>query len=1161
MPSASPSSKTKANRPRQKPGRWWRRLAILCVLLAIGAWLINGIIFRKVVHSQVTKVLRDLYLTGSFEVEGTLLSGVQINDAQLTGTRNVREISLREAVVDYRLMPLIKGDWGEGITMIHADQLSIHFDSAMDFPVDEEIEDRKNERKAEKEAKGKPSTLWKNLDALLSQNLAITGLNLDLDNGDKDLLAVEQLSLNLKSGNGKLLVDQITYPNGETSRDLAADISTEGEPVITIRQLWLAEQLSIQSLAVSAPPSPELPPTISGDFDLFGAHIAASQKTETLWKAEMESGSIDIAAVVEWLGQEIPISGIVDGVEVTMNTESALPIRGSVTAKELTYDSYATDSISANFAYADSRESIEPSKRNQLILQPVFVTRGDNTVSVSGEIDLATKDIAAKVTVEAGDLTQLPTIGEIGEISGAVSGTGTFSLTGGKPGISSAHLTATDLGYRGAQISTAKLNAEIDDLSAVTVKLDSSIDEENSLHVEGSYQLKAKSYDAKANLDLKNLSGLHQILAALEAKQRPEGHLALEWSGSGDIETKTHSGAAKVSDLKVKLDAADPVSGTFDLAYAPGEYRLSSLNLYSKELSISGGAQLAGERLDVTEMRLFNGELALARADVSLPLDLKKVKDLDSFLDQPGKVSVEVNSDKLKLADVMALAGQKAPVATTLDAKINIHGTLANPNGSGTLHALKIRSAKAADLAPADAHLNFNLGSGRLTLDGKLEHPEINPITIAGSTPLRFNNLDSLIDQNINLSFKLPKTELALAKKYVPDLTRAEGTVAAEIRVTGKPDSPILKGEVHANCPLLKFKAQKIPTLTDIIVAIRLDDQQVTVERCHGYLAGGKFNLSGKADFKTLTEPQLDLAVSARQILVHRDESISLRANSDLKVTGPLPSATLAGTVGITQSRFFREIEILPIGLPRSSPTPAAPSAPSFGSKREIGVTTKPLADWKLDVKVVTDDAFLVRSNLARADIEVDLHVGGTGAAPVPVGVVKLTKGRATLPFSELETTVGTLTFTEKTKFDPEINFRARSKVQDYEISLIAYGRLSDPKTIITSDPPLPETEAVSLLATGVKSSEFGNAEVIAGDAALLLIDKLRRKYGKGTPLERQPGSLRDVLSFKAGQIDPRTGKRAASASLEVTDNVFLLGNVDAEGDYRGLVKFIFRFK
>ena len=157
--------------------------------------------------------------------------------------------------------------------------------------------------------------------------------------------------------------------------------------------------------------------------------------------------------------------------------------------------------------------------------------------------------------------------------------------------------------------------------------------------------------------------------------------------------------------------------------------------------------------------------------------------------------------------------------------------------------------------------------------------------------------------------------------------------------------------------------------------------------------------------------------------------------------------------------------------------------------------------------------------------------------------------------------TTGNLRFSEKTKFDPEINLRASSRVQEYEVNLIVYGRVSAPKTIITSDPPLPESEAVSLLATGLKASDLDNSNAIAGDAVLLLIDKLRRKYGSGTPLERRPGDLQDMLSFKAGQIDPRTGNRAASATIEINENVSLLGNVDVDGNYRGLVKYIIRFK
>ena len=105
------------------------------------------------------------------------------------------------------------------------------------------------------------------------------------------------------------------------------------------------------------------------------------------------------------------------------------------------------------------------------------------------------------------------------------------------------------------------------------------------------------------------------------------------------------------------------------------------------------------------------------------------------------------------------------------------------------------------------------------------------------------------------------------------------------------------------------------------------------------------------------------------------------------------------------------------------------------------------------------------------------------------------------------------------------------------------------------------EHVALAVVLDDALGIELGDQQAVAGDLALLLIDRWRRKYGKGTPLERRPGGLADTLSFKAGQIDPRTGQRAASASIELTDQIHLLGNVDVHGDYRGLLRYVLRFK
>ncbi len=63
-------------------------------MIVISLPLINGPIFRKIVHWQVGKALHDLYLEGDFEVGGTLLGGLELHDVRLVGSRNLQSITL-----------------------------------------------------------------------------------------------------------------------------------------------------------------------------------------------------------------------------------------------------------------------------------------------------------------------------------------------------------------------------------------------------------------------------------------------------------------------------------------------------------------------------------------------------------------------------------------------------------------------------------------------------------------------------------------------------------------------------------------------------------------------------------------------------------------------------------------------------------------------------------------------------------------------------------------------------------------------------------------------------------------------------------------------------------------------------------------------------------
>ena len=52
-------------------------------------------------------------------------------------------------------------------------------------------------------------------------------------------------------------------------------------------------------------------------------------------------------------------------------------------------------------------------------------------------------------------------------------------------------------------------------------------------------------------------------------------------------------------------------------------------------------------------------------------------------------------------------------------------------------------------------------------------------------------------------------------------------------------------------------------------------------------------------------------------------------------------------------------------------------------------------------------------------------------------------------------------------------NIQATSTMQDYNIGVYIYGTADDPKTVFSSEPPLPQEDIIALLATGATASQL----------------------------------------------------------------------------------------
>jgi hypothetical protein len=69
------------------------------------------------------------------------------------------------------------------------------------------------------------------------------------------------------------------------------------------------------------------------------------------------------------------------------------------------------------------------------------------------------------------------------------------------------------------------------------------------------------------------------------------------------------------------------------------------------------------------------------------------------------------------------------------------------------------------------------------------------------------------------------------------------------------------------------------------------------------------------------------------------------------------------------------------------------------------------LGSWGVDVVVKTEDAFLIRGNLGKGEVDVDVKLCGTLDDMRPNGVVKLRDATVHLPFTMLDVSVGILRF------------------------------------------------------------------------------------------------------------------------------------------------------
>jgi autotransporter translocation and assembly factor TamB len=558
------------------------------------------------------------------------------------------------------------------------------------------------------------------------------------------------------------------------------------------------------------------------------------------------------------------------------------------------------------------------------------------------------------------------------------------------------------------------------------------------------------------------------------------------------------------------------------------------------------------------ERALPQNQTKFAYGYVSIPFLWKNLGTNSPVIPSSGKVSATLQSQDLDLKKLFTDLGIKAMTSGFVNARLDADGTIADLKARLDMQVRDLRNELWPKMEPATFELSAQAAQDRLTFSGKLQQARIQPAEITGSMPLDIPKIARARkvpdDTPITAKARVPRSSVNFVRQFVPDLEQLDGELGLDVDVSGTLGNPVLSGAGDMTVNVARFKNVTLPAVRSFNARITFAQNAFTLDRFGGDLAGGPFRMTGRVTFPRLTEPTLDLQFRAQSVLVARNDSLTARADADLKITGPFAAATVTGNFAMTNSRFLKNIDLIPIGLP-GRPAPQPPS-----ERPEFSLPTPPLRDWKFDVGIKTKDPVLIRGNLATGESTGDLKLTGTGLHPQLQGVVQLRDVEATLPFSRLEVSRGFLTFTPDDSMNPRIDLHGSSVIRDYTVRVYVYGTLLSPQAIFTSEPPLPQEEIISLIATGATRRELSTGNVLAGRAAMLLVQQLYRKIvKKGEPTESN--TVFNRLDLDLGTVDPRTGQQQATVRFKIDNHLVLTGDVGVHGDFRGKLKYLIRFR
>ena len=789
-------------------------------------------------------------------------------------------------------------------------------------------------------------------------------------------------------------------------------------------------------------------------------------------------------------------------------------------------------------------------------LQPGFVAW--DTVAVTGSY------AANRITIQHADLRR-------GTADVALDGT--LDAASGKPAVQAfdlnsalhLHLHATKVGVNDL-LSIANQKLPITGLLDTQVQVDGPVHALNGsgwVELDGGtvYGEPIARFRAQGNLagDVIKLASvtvndMAGNISASGSYNLASRHFQLNANGSGiDI--------SKIESLRNNMEATGKLgfsvvgSGTMDDPLLEAHATLNGLALDGESL---GTLVFAGHTSNRTA--IYDATTRLAGAAI----DLNGQTALSGDFATQTKIAFsqfDIGA-LLTMAHIESIRGESALAGT-----VNIEGPLAKPEqlrGDARLQQLSVTLAGVHLQSQGGVHAT--LANALVTLDPLHVTGEDTDLHAQGRLSLKgARQLDLAASGSINLK---------LAETINPDLTTS-GTTTFQVEAHGPLANPNMEGRVDFQNGSLSL--EDIPNgLSQLHGTLVFNQNRLEVQSLTAMTGGGPLSVSGSLAYQHGI--YADLSVTGKGIRIRYPQGVSSQADATLRLQGSQTNLLLSGNILVTRFTLNPDFDIAAMAAQSSAvQTFAPPDAPSN--------------HIRLDVHVLSSPQLNFQNAFAKLAGDVDLHVLGTVASPSLLGRVSITEGSAMIAGTRYDLQRGEISFTNPVRIEPVIDLNATARVEDYDITLSVNGTPGGKISVTPrSDPPLPESDVVALLALGrtgnqqrlytqqqEQTAANPTTDALLGGALNATVSsRVQKLFGAGSVkvdpnyigalgnstsriiVEEQLG--RNVTLTYATDVDT-TGQQLIQAEVAVNRHVSLLVARDESGVFSMVIKATRRYR